>query len=75
MNASMKRFFSKGRGKDRGSGNHGPANDPPLLDSRGDSVQSHTEEHINQSSTASGDNKYVAPSPFLYLDLSLVSTF
>ncbi|MCJ1231793.1 hypothetical protein MMC12_008472 [Toensbergia leucococca] len=57
MDAKIKRFFSKGRGKDKGSGNHGPANYPPHLDPRGDPVQSNREEHISQSLTASKENK------------------
>ena len=72
MAARIKSTFNKVRGKDKDSGHHGPANDPPELDPRGGLAHSNPAEHINQSPTASEENKYVAPSPFLHLDLSLL---
>ena len=72
MAARIKSTCNKIRGKDKDSGHLGPANDPPELDPRGGLAQSNPAEHINQSPTASKENKYTAPSPFLHHVLSLL---
>ena len=57
MDSKIKRFFNKGKGSGKSSGN--PVRPKP-------------EEYINQRLTASDENEYVAPFSVIYLDLPLV---
>ena len=72
MDSRIKRFFNKGKGNGKSSGNQGSANDTTHLDPRGNPVRSKAEEHINQSPTVSEKNQYVASFPVVYHDLPLV---
>ncbi|MCJ1277339.1 hypothetical protein MMC21_005151 [Puttea exsequens] len=57
MDSRIKRFFNKGKGNGKSSGNQGSANDTTHLDPRGNPVRSKAEEHINQSPTVSEKNQ------------------
>ncbi|KAL9041630.1 MAG: hypothetical protein Q9214_004041, partial [Letrouitia sp. 1 TL-2023] len=69
MDARIKHFFNKGKGKDKGSGggSHGPAHNPPHLDSGGNLIQPDTKEHTNQPLTVLEENKRVDSSPIIFV--------
>ena len=70
MDSRLMRFIDKGKRNGKRSGNHG-AKDRPHPNARGDPVRSRTEGiQINQSLTASEENRYVATFPLVYLDLT-----